>query len=157
LPTVLSTARLGPVTLPAPSVAPRQLAGDHGHLWQWLGDGHELVSLSVAVRTTRFRTPSGARRRLAWEAQRVRDDLDPEADSTLVDPVAVEVDGAVGAAVAEVDGSQRSLAVHHRLVMTTDGTHLHLVQVVTRDTSEGRELADVVTAGLEVTPWSLPA
>ncbi|QIX26346.1 hypothetical protein ncot_06830 [Nocardioides sp. JQ2195] len=144
------------MTLPVPAVAPSHFSGRHGEMWQWLGDGRELISLSLAVRETRLGTPQGVADHLSWEIDRIRKQLDAGADSRVHAGVDVRVRGAVGSAAADVDGTQRSLEVRNRLVVTTDGAHMHLVQVMVRDHEAGRELASEISSGLVVEPWNLP-
>jgi hypothetical protein len=152
--TQLVTTDIGPVSLPSPTVAPRHVVADHGHLWQWIGDGEELVSLSVAVRTTRLGTPTGVKHHLAWEVDEVSSAMDA-VDAASDRDVMVMVDGATGSAAADVDGPMRGADVRNRIIVTTDGHHMHVVRALVRDTRGGRELAEAVTAGLRVRSWSM--
>lgn len=155
--TTLTTATLGPVRLDAPAPAPRHVVAEHGHLWQWVGDGEELISLSVAVRTTRLGTPVGVRHHLAWEVEQARITLDPVDEEPAAAEVLVMVDGATGASAADVDGTVHGLPVHNRLVVTTDGELMHVIRIAVPDHDRGREVSETVTAGLRVLPWRMPA
>jgi hypothetical protein len=42
-----------------------------------------------------------------------------------------------------------------RIIVPTDGDHMHVVRVLVRDTRGGRELAEAVTTGLRVRSWSM--
>ncbi|KRF17411.1 hypothetical protein ASG90_09030 [Nocardioides sp. Soil797] len=152
--TTLTSTGVGPMTLPTPSVRPSHYSGEHGEMWQWLGDGRELISLSVAVRDTRLGTQKGVADHLNWEVERIRKQLDAGADSRVRAGVDVRVDGAVGSAAADVDGTQRGTDVRNRLVVTTDGAHMHVVQVMVRDHENGRELAAEISSRLVVEPWT---
>lgn len=152
--TTLSRRHLGPVSLVAPDDAPRHVRAAHGHLWQWVGDGEELISLSVAVRDSRLGTPTGVRHHLTWEVRQASADLDPDPAATVT-RVLVDVDGAVGAAAADVRGRVRGLDVHDRIIVLSDGAHMHMVRTLVAATPEGRELSEQVTSALQVHEWSM--
>ena len=153
----LTIADLGPVSLPAPVDPPRHVRAAHGHLWQWVGDGLDLYSLSVAVRTTRLGNQAGVRDHLAWEVDQISESLDGGAGQADRSDVLVLVDGATGSAAADVSGRRLGSAVRNRLIVTTDGRHMHVVRVLVPDHDTGRELAEAVTAALRVEPWTMPA
>lgn len=155
--TEMTTAHLGPVTLAAPSFEPRHVVAKHGHLWQWVGDGEELVSLSVAVRQTRLGTQTGVEHHLAWEVRELRAEMDPGSADQDESEVLVHVDGATGSAAADLAGTVRGLAVHNRIIVTTEGEHMQVVRVLVPDNDPGRELSEAVTSSLEVQTWRMPA
>lgn len=144
------------MTLPVPAVEPSHFTGRHGEMWQWLGNGRELISLSVAVRETRLGTLRGVADHLNWEVERIREQFDAGTDARVHDGVPLHVEGAVGSAAADVDGTQRTVEVRNRLVVTTDGAHMHVVQVMVRDHAAGRELASEISSRLVVEPWIMP-
>jgi hypothetical protein len=153
--TTLTRQQLGPVSLAAPGDAPRRVRATHGHLWQWIGDGEELISLSVAVRETRLGTSTGVRHHLSWEVDQVRSGMDPEPGTSSVARVLIDVDGATGAAAADVVGRVRGVEVRNRIIVTTDGQHMHVVRALVPDSEEGRELSEAVTTALQVHEWSM--
>jgi hypothetical protein len=153
--TTLLRQNLGPVSLVAPQDAPRHVRAAHGHMWQWVGDGEELISLSIAARESRLGTPTGVRHHLSWEVRQVRSDLDPQHDAPSVTRVLVDVDGAVGASAADVLGRVRGVEVHDRIIVMTDGAHMHVVRALVPDTPEGRELSESVTSSLQLHEWSM--
>lgn len=153
---LLTDLHLGPVTLPAPDQPPRQLDGSHGHLWQWVGDGEPLLSLSVAVRETRLgRTAAGLAHHLTWETEQVRQRLD-EGRTSQVEPLPVEVPGAADARAATVDGTRDGMDVRTGVVVCTHADLMHVIQVAARDGAAGRALAQEVALGIRVHPWTLP-
>jgi hypothetical protein len=154
--TTLTSQHLGPVTLAAPGGRPRHVVAEHGHLWQWVGDGEELLSLSVAVRSTRLGTPTGVRHHLSWEVRQVQSAMDPDSSTGRTD-VLVDVTGAVGGVAADVSGRERGVEVHNRIIVTTDGHHMHVIRALVTDTPEGRQLCDEVTDSLRIDEWSMPS
>ncbi len=157
MPTPLDTADLGPVSLLAPEESPRHVVATYGHLWQWVGDGADLFTLAVAVRHTRLGTPTGARHHLTWELEQLRPGPGPTSDVPVETDVMVHVDGATGAAAADLVGEVRGNAVRQRVVVTTEGVHMHVVRVVVPDTDDGAQLLEQVTSSLHVHSWSMPA
>lgn len=153
--TALVTADLGPVSLLAPAQPPRHVRATHGRLWQWIGEGTELISLSVAVRETRLGTPTGVRHHLTWEVDQVRSGMDAEPDEPRVADVLIQVEGAVGGAAADVAGRTNGMEVHDRLIVTTEGRHMHVVRILVPDNDAGRELSETVTSSLRVGAWSM--
>lgn len=157
MPTPLDRADLGPVSLLVPEEMTRHVVATHGHVWQWTGDGEELYSLSVAVRATRLGTPTGVRHHLNWEVDQVLDGLEPAPSERTVRAVPTLVDGSLGAAASDVTGRTHGAQVRHRVLVSTEGEHMHVIRVVVPDSEAGRELADRVTASVRVLAWSMPA
>lgn len=154
--TRLVRTELGPVTLDAPEFPPRQLNGEHGHLWQWVGDGGELISLSVAVRESRLVTERGVRGHLSWEMREVENDLDADQESRAsYHPV--DVSGADAAAAATVDGMREGHAVRSHLVVTSDGDrYQYVIHALVPDNHRGREMAAALTTAISIYPWTMP-
>lgn len=154
--TRLIRTQLGPVTLTAPEFPPRQFNGTHGHLWQWVGDGGEFISLSVAGRESRLVSEAGIRGHLTWEVREVEGTLDPGCD-IQVNPVPADVSGADVSAAATVDGLRDGRDVRSHLVVTTDGArHQFVIHALVPDSPHGRELAAAVTTGIQIYPWTMP-
>ena len=157
MPTPLTHTDLGPVSLLAPRELTRDVQATHGHLWQWTGDGEELYTLSVAVRETRLGTPTGVRHHLTWEIDQLPGRDTPRQDGGALVPLAAAVDGSLGTAAADLTDQDHGVPVRHRVVVTTDGDHMHVVRVVVPDTDAGRELAERVSSSLRVQSWSRTA
>jgi hypothetical protein len=155
VPTPLASADLGPLTLLAPEDPPRHVKAAHGHLWQWVGDGADLFTLAVAVRPTLLATPTGTRDHLRWELDQLRPGPAPTADAPVETDVMVHVDGATGAAAADLVGEVRGNAVRQRVVVSTDGVNMHVVRVIVPDTEDGAVLLERLTSSLHVQPWSM--
>lgn len=149
-------ADLGPIVLPAPHLSPRQVDGHHGHLWQWVGAGDPVLSLTVAVRESRMADPLGVVGRLGHEVARTRGLYDDPERAAVRRDVPVLVDGGLASAAAYVDGARHGRAVRTVIVTTTDGRWLHLVQLGVRDTDAGGTLVDRLLDGISVKPWSPP-
>ncbi len=155
--TTLAETELGPMTLTAPEFPPRQFDGEKGHLWQWEGDGGELISLTVAVRESLLVTERGVRDHLTWEVGQLKENLDAGSD-TQVAHRPVEVAGADASAAALVDGYREGHAVRSQLVVTTDGArYMYVVHALVPDHAQGWEMADVVTSGIRIYPWTMPS
>lgn len=122
-------ARLGPLTLPAPDLEPRQFEAAHGHLWQWVGAGEPLLSLSAGVRRTQIGDARGVDGHLDWEVDQAVALLDPETATPAELEVRV-VPGARAAASAVLGGRRDGMHVRTGLLVTTDGSYMHVVRVV---------------------------
>ncbi len=146
----LETTDLGPIVLLAPEEPPRHVRGTHGQMWQWVGDGSELFTLAVAVRETRLGNAQGTRDHLAWEVRQLQPAPAPGEEAPRVSDVSVVVDGAAAAAAADVRGEVGGQQVRHRVVVSTDGQVMHVIRLVVPDSTQGRELADRVSAGVTV-------
>ena len=154
--TRLIRTELGPVTLDAPEFPPRQFTGTNGHLWQWVADGEELISLSVAVRESRLVTESGVKGHLAWEVREAADGFDADHESDISHPPA-DVSGGDASAAATVDGLRQGHPVRSHLVVTTDGArYQYVIHALVPDNAHGREMAAAVTTAIHVHPWTLP-
>ncbi len=147
---------LGPLSVRAPAREPRQFEGRFGHLWQWVGDGEPLLTLVVAVRETRLSTGAAAERTLTTETGRVRDSFDADTEVHVRRVRDMQVDGARGAAAATVTGVLDGLAVRNGLIVTTDGTHVHVVRLAVADTDEGKALLGHVLDDVHVHDWVRP-
>lgn len=154
--TRLIRTELGPMTLDAPEFPPRQATGEHGHLWQWVGDGGELVSLSVAVRQSRLVSERGVRDHLNWEVRELAETLDADHESR-VSFLAADVSGAPASAAATVDGMREGHALRSHLVVTTDGArHQYVIHALVPDNRHGREMSTALTTAIMIYPWTMP-
>ncbi|GAB3654502.1 hypothetical protein GCM10027596_06400 [Nocardioides korecus] len=165
--TTFDETDLGPVTMEAPTSPVRHVRATYGHLWQWTGDGEDLFSLSVAVRGTRIGTAQGVRDHLHHELLQMRVSPLPEPSSrpSTEDPraatgasgVDVWVEGAVGAAAAEMTGEVAGNHVRERVVVTTDGRLMHVIRIFVPDSPAGDEVLARISSSLELRPWEIPA
>ncbi len=154
--TRLIRTELGPVTLDAPEFPPRQFTGTNGHLWQWVGDGGELISLSVAVRESRLVTEAGIKGHLDWEVREVADVFDADHESSI-SHLPTDVSGADASAAATIDGLREGHPVRSHLVVTTDGArYQYVIHALVPDSPHGREMASAVTTNIHVHSWTPP-
>lgn len=151
----LAQVQLGPVSLPAPAgSAPRQIDAPLGHLWHWQGDGDPLLSLLVGVRTTQLGTPTGPERALGPALDELKGRVDEILE--IRRPVEVAVDGALGSSAALVTAMLGGREARMALVVSTDGTWMHRVEVAVLDTDDGRALQERVLGAIRVHPWERP-
>lgn len=155
-PIELTHALLGPVSLPTPTgVASRQLDAELGHLWQWQGDGDPLLSLLVAVRTTQLGTPTGPTRALGPAIKELSGRVDAVIEVRR--PVEVGVEGAQGSSAAIVTAVLGGREARIALVVSTDGTWMHRVEIAVLDTEAGRATQELILGAIKVHPWERPA
>jgi hypothetical protein len=152
----LAPAALGPVSLLAPvGVRARQADAALGHLWQWQGDGEPLLSLLVAVRSTRLGTANGPGRALGPALTELTGRVDDVIEVRR--PVEVAVDGALGSSAAVVTAVLGGREARIALVVSTDGTWMHRVEIAVLDTDAGRATLERVLGAISVHPWERPA
>lgn len=149
----LVVARLGPMNLLAPSQSPRHVRGTHGDLWQWIGSGRELISLTVAVRETQIGNARGVRDHALWEAERLSRSMDHGSEDAVATSAPPRVPGSVGVAAAVVNGVYSGISTHNRIVVTSDGQYMHVVHAMTTNTPQGRRRAAALVDDLAVTEW----
>jgi hypothetical protein len=155
-PIELTVSRLGPVSLPTPvGVRSRQIDAERGHLWQWEGDGEPLLSLLVAVRTTRLGTPTGPSRALGPALTELSGRVDEVLEVRR--PVEVSVEGALGSAAAVVTAMLGGREARIALVVSTDGTWMHRTEIAVLDTEAGRATQERVLGAISVHAWERPA
>jgi hypothetical protein len=155
-PVELTEMMLGPVSLPAPSGAlPRQIDAPLGHLWQWQGDGAPLLSLMVGTRATRLGTTVGPSRAMGPALDELSGRVDEILDVRR--PVEVVVEGALGSSAAVVTAVLAGREVRIALVVSTDGTWMHRVEVAVLDTDAGRAAQEQVLGEIRIHPWERPA
>lgn len=151
----LTRVMLGPVSLPAPpDKAPRQVDAPRGHLWHWQGGGDPLLSLLVGIRETNLGTPSGPERALGPAI----DELSRRVDEVVEvrRPVEIAVDGALGSSAAIVSVVLGGRDARIALVVSTDGTWMHRVEIAVLDTDAGRAAQEQVLGAIRVHPWERP-
>lgn len=87
----------------------------------------------------------------------LKENLDPGSDNQVAHRP-VEVAGADASAAALVDGYREGHAVRSQLVVTTDGArYMYVVHALVPDHAQGWEMADVVTSGIRIYPWTMPS
>ncbi|AWB92845.1 hypothetical protein [Aeromicrobium chenweiae] len=152
----LTRALLGPVSLPTPAgIVSRQVDATTGHLWHWQGDGNPLLSLLVGVRSTRLGTPTGPERALGPAIAELSDRVDQVIEVRR--PVEVAVEGALGSSAAVVTAVLGGREARIALVLSTDGTWMHRVEIAVLDTDEGRAAQEQILGAIRVHPWERPA
>jgi len=155
-PIELTRALLGPVSLRTPTgVASRQVDAELGHLWHWQGDGDPLLSLLVGVRTTRLGTATGPTRALGPAIDELTGRVDQVVDVRR--PVEVVVEGALAATAAIVTAVLGGREARIALVVSTDGTWMHRVEIAVLDTESGRATQELILGAIAVHPWERPA
>lgn len=153
VPAPMHAVRLGPMQMGVPQVdAISHVRGVYGELWQMLGDGRELVCITVSTKQTPMGTADGLRDHLDWEAQH------QASGSRWVDPrrvvpdlrsaEVVHVPGAVHAAKVSVRRVCQGIPVYSIFVGTSDGPWMHVVHLAMRDTDAGRRLGATISASV---------
>lgn len=142
---LLVPVAVGGVVVAAPVEVPRHVPGGAGDLWEWTGDGEDLLALLVATRRSAVPDAHGVAGHLTREVRQVEADLaEPRrepVEAVFGDAVADAMVVVGAATVGEDLGRDAAIPVRHALAVATDGrTHLHLVHLVTRDDDAGREL-----------------
>lgn len=144
---LLVPVAVGGVVVAAPVDVPRHVPGRAGDLWEWTGDGEDLLTLVVATRRSSVPDAHGVAGHLTREVRQVEADLaDPRreaVDRPVFGDAVAEATVVVGTATVGEDlgGLDGDVAVRHALAVATDAhAHLHLVHLVTRDEDAGRAL-----------------
>lgn len=145
--------RVGPVQLQAPRVEVRHTRGTHGDMWQWIGDGDGVISLIVAVRRTQLGSSSGAKHHLQAEMDRLERGLDIEHGSEHHTIDARPVPGAAAEAAGVVSGVRHGVKTRDTILVTTDHIYMHLIHIMTPNTTRGIASADEIQSSVEVFPW----
>lgn len=141
---------LGRMALEAPAWLPTHTVGTHGEMWQWIGDGNNLVSLIVAVRPGEQESVGGLRNRLFAEVDRVRARLRPTAGGKLIRPEMVDVGGAFAAFSMSVSGTREGMELHNDLLIATDRVDMYLVHAAVPGTESGRRLASSLLSSVRL-------
>lgn len=155
--TRLTRTDIGPLSLLLPDLELHHVLASHGQLWQWTGDGKELYTLAVAVRRTRLGTPTGVRHHLTAEVRQLRASLSTPTSEPTVQRVVVDVEGSYGAAAADLIGEAHGAPVRHRVLVSTDGEHMHVLHLLVPDSDEGQRLADRIGSSVRLLSWSMSA
>lgn len=149
----LAQHRVGPVQLQAPHIEVRHTRGTHGDMWQWIGDGANLISLIVAVRRTRLGSATGVKHHLQAEMDRLERGLDIEHGSEHHTIDARPVPGASAEAAGVVSGVRDGVKTRDTVVVTTDHTYMHLIHIMTPNTTRGISVAEAISSSVEIFPW----
>lgn len=134
----------------APQTPPRRFEGEHGTMWQWVGDGRELISWSVAARETRLGTARGSHDHLVAEIDRLIDHADAGTHPREQGPIDLEIEGAAGASYAVIDEVREGIATHNRVAVATDRRRMFVFHAMVTDTDQGRALAEEVLSDIEL-------
>lgn len=138
----LEPVTLSRITLAGPDSDLRTFDGKHGRMWQWIGDGRELIGLAVSVRRdTQLNTAFGVRGHLVWELDRLHGS-GPSQDRDA------DVPGAAHAAVGSVDALKEGIRTHNEVLVATDSHDMYVVHAMVTDSAPGRALAERVLASV---------
>lgn len=144
-PDTLTTVAVGPLAIDLPDLPARSIEQDAGELWQWLGDGSALLSVTVAVRPTRIPNQLGAAgmlREYLWE-------ITPTLLDFATRSLEVAVPGARHVAVAVATGSRGGVPERHVVAVANDGQDTAaLVRVAVRDDDAAQGLAEAIVGSV---------
>lgn len=133
----LEDVEIGAVSVPAPLSPARTFDGLHGRLWQWVGDGQELISLAVSVREeSRLASAWVVEGHLNWKLE--------ELGATAPEPKVGTVPGAVASASGRVSALRDGVPTHNGVVVATGGKNLYVVHVMAVDSDAGWALVSRV-------------
>lgn len=137
----LEKRQIAALTVPAPLSPARTFDGLHGRLWQWVGDGQQLITLTVSVRDE-------ARLASAWVVEgHLRWKLE-DLSATAPEPQVGVVPGAVASASGRVSVSRNGVPTHNGVVVATEGANLYVVHVVAVDSDAGWALVPRILDGI---------
>lgn len=138
----LEPVTLSRITVSGPESDLRMFDGKHGRMWQWIGDGRELISLAVSVRRdTQLNTDFGVRGHLVWELDRLH-------GSGPAEDREADVPGAAHAAAGTVDALKEGIRTHNEVLVATDRHDMYVVHAMVTDSAQGRALAQRVLASV---------
>lgn len=140
----LTNAKLGALAVPAPLSPARTFDGLHGTLWQWVGDGQELISLAVSVREeSRLASAWVVEGHLNWK-------LEELGATTPLETKVGAVPGALASASGRVSALREGVPTHSGVVVATEGANLYVVHVMVVDSDAGWELVSRVVDGIRI-------
>lgn len=141
---------LGPVRLLAPDRPPRYTRGTLGEMWQWIGDGENLISLILAARSDSAESAVGVRHRLLAEVQRIGGSLTRSPDAGLASTERAYIPGSSASFIAHVDGVREGILLHNAVVMAAARETSYLLHLAATATPAGRELASRMSLSLRL-------
>ena len=139
---------LGPVRLLAPDRPLRYTRGTLGEMWQWVGDGENLISLILAARSGPTESAVGVQHRLLAEVQRIGGSLVRSPGAGLASTERAYIPGSSASFVAHVDGVREGILLHNAVVMAAAPETSYRLHVVATGTQAGRELASRMSLSL---------
>jgi hypothetical protein len=116
-------------------------------MWQWHGDGRDLITRIVAVRRPFMASATAVRHLLIAEMRRISDEFDD--DSTDTEVSVSHVRGSRAAFHATTSGITNGTRLHNDVLMATDGSALYLSRVVSLDTADGRATAEAMNSNIQ--------
>lgn len=147
----MDSADLGSVAVDAPSEMPTYTRGTYGEMWQWIGNGHVLLSLIVAARPDDAVSAAGTRHRLLAEVDRIRGPLDLAPDAEWPRTETAYVPGSSASFLAQVDGVRDGIPVSNTVLVAVGSHSTYLLHVAVTDTERGRQLASSIASSLRLT------
>lgn len=143
----LQTVNIDSVQTSAPRSPCHHVIGSHGEVWQWYGDGRDLITRIVAVRRPCMPSATAVRHLLIAEMRRISDEFDDDPTDTEV--CVSQVHGSQAAFHATSSGITSGIRLHNDVLMATDGSSLYLSRVVSPDTADGRGLAEAMNSNIQ--------
>lgn len=147
IPMNLQTVNVDSVQTRAPRSPCHHVTGSNGEMWQWYGDGRDLITRIVAVRRPCMASATAVRHLLIAEMRRISDEFDDAPTDTEVS--VSHVRGSRAAFHATSSGITSGIRLHNDVLMATDGSSLYLSRVVSPDTADGRGLAEAMNSNIQ--------
>lgn len=134
----------------APAGPHRHVQGTNGEMWQWVGDGSDLVTYILAARRQRHRTATAVRHLLNSEMARVTEEYDSAWPARTGDVQIAYVPGSRAAFRSTADGVRCGIQLHDSVLIASDAEGLYMSHIVVPDTDSNRDLAEAVTSSLKI-------
>lgn len=143
----LHTVNIHSVQTSVPRSPCHHVTGSHGEMWQWYGDGRDLITRIIAVRRPYMASATAVRHLLISEMRRISDEL--EDDPIDTEASLSHVRGSRAAFHATSSGITSGIRLHNHVLMATDGYALYLSRVVSPDTADGRRVAEAMNSNTQ--------
>lgn len=143
----IQTVNIGSVQVSSPRSPCHHVTGSHGEMWQWYGDGRDLITRIVVVRRPCMESATAVRHLLIAEMRRISDEFDDDPTDTEVS--VSHARGAPAAFRATSSGITSGIRLHNDVLMATDGSSLYLSRVVSPDTADGKGLAKAMNSNIQ--------